>query len=59
MTTSYLADTKQEFAALIISYENIADVYFSKNHYSQAFDTYQELHQQLKSYYLINAGKSN
>jgi tetratricopeptide (TPR) repeat protein len=53
------ADTEAAIVALVISYQNIADVYFRKHDHSQAINTYQDLYHQLKSYYLINAGTSN
>lgn len=53
------ADTEAAIAALVISYQNIADVYFRKHDYPQAVNTYQDLYQQLKSYYLTNAGTPN
>ena len=59
MLLPHWADTEEALSALVNSYQNIADVYFRKHNYSQAIDTYQDLYQQLKSYYLINAGTSN
>jgi tetratricopeptide (TPR) repeat protein len=49
------SDTEAAIAALVISYQNIADVYFRKHDYSQAINAYQDLYQQLKSYYLTHA----
>lgn len=52
-------DTEAAIAALIVSCQNTADVYFRKHNYSQLINTYQDLYQQLKSYCLIHAGTSN
>ncbi|GEM_PF-772039 len=52
-------DTEAAIVALVISYQNIANVHFRKHNNSQAINTYQDLYQQLKSYYLINVGTSN
>jgi hypothetical protein len=51
----YWADTEAAIVALVISYQNIADVYFGKHNHSQAISSYQDLYQQLESYYLITA----
>lgn len=53
------AGTEEAIVALVIGYQNIADVYFRKHNHSQATNTYQDLYEQLKSCYLINVGTSN
>jgi tetratricopeptide (TPR) repeat protein len=52
-------DTEAAIAALVISYQNIADVYFRRSDFPQAIKTYQDLYRQLKSYYLTYADTQN
>jgi tetratricopeptide (TPR) repeat protein len=52
-------DTEAAIAALVISYQNIADVYFRRSDFPQAIKTYQDLYRQLKSYYLTYADTPN
>jgi tetratricopeptide (TPR) repeat protein len=52
-------NTEAAIAALVISYQNIADVYFRRSDFSQAIKTYQDLYRQLKSYYLTHADTPN
>jgi tetratricopeptide (TPR) repeat protein len=52
-------DTEVAIAALVISYQNIADVYFRRCDCPQAIKTYQDLYRQLKSYSLTYADTPN
>ena len=56
---SHWADTEAAIAALVMSHQKIEDVYFRKHNHSQAINTYKDLYQQLKSYYLIDMDTSN
>jgi hypothetical protein len=59
LLTHYWSDTEATINPFVISYQNIVNVYFRKQNYSQAVNTDQHLYQPLKSYYLANERTSN